>query len=202
MAELAFEILYDGVKAKLAEDGNTCAVVFGQREVAKRINGGPGQANRVVFAPGDEKGAIGEYGEATKARLPSFQNRSTPRTLFTLGELFRVYCWAFDSSDPENELAQYRAARFLHDQVVRALYHAGHGTFILTKPTIVPIGVERKFGCEIVINLTIIAKLPDDPGPVADPDFATVKPTTGIGPSILEKVPPGTEDGEDTTHGT
>lgn len=201
-SELAFDILFEGVKTQLSADGNMANVVFGARELAKRINYGPGQANRVVFVPGDEKGLIGEYGPAIKPRLPSFQGHVTPRTLFTLGEVFRIFCWGFDAATPEDERAQYVAARYLHDQVVRALYHAGHGTFMLTKPMVVPNGAERKFGCEIMITLVVQAKLPDDPGPVVELDFTVVVPTTGIGPTKLEKVLPGEDDGEDTTAGS
>src|SRR5690242_19008704 len=124
-AELVVDIVYEGVVAERDEDGNTARVLFGQRALAQtRVTQGFGQANRVVFVPGDEKGAIGEYGPAVKPRLRSFENNSTPRTLFTLGEVVRVYVWGSDQTvpdgDPDYERAQYRAARFLHDQVVRA----------------------------------------------------------------------------------
>jgi hypothetical protein len=198
-SEHAFDLLFEDVVANLAADGNTANVVFGAREIAKRVNFGPGQANRVVFVPGDEKGALGEYGPAVQARLRSFQGISTPRTLRTLEEVFRVYCWAVDATDPENERKQYVAARYLHDQVVRAMHNSAHvGTvnFVLTKPQIVPSGPERKFGCEIMVTLIVTAKIPDDPGPIADLDFANVKPTTAIGPTELP------EEGEtDTTSG-
>lgn len=198
----AFDLLFEDVKANLLADGNTAAVLFGQRELAKRINYGPGQANRIVFVPGDDKGAIGDYGPATTTRKPSFQGITTPRTLGTLREVFRVFCWAFDAAAPEDERAQYAAARYLHDQTVRAIHnspHVGSASYELTKPTIVNVAgpLERKFGCEIMISLVIIAKLPDDPGPVTDPDFTTVKPTTGTGPTRLP------DDGEtDTTAGS
>ena len=201
-AEHAFDIIFERVIAQLAADSNTANVVFGARELAKRINYGPGQANRVVFVPGDEKGAIGEYGPAVKSRPRSFEGINTPRTLFTLGEIFRVFCWAFDGTNPESERAQYVAARFLHDQVVRALYKTSYGNFVLTKPTIVPQGVERKFGCEIVITLLVTAKIPDDPGPIADLDSTPIKPTTGIGPTALAKTEPPENDGSDTTAGS
>lgn len=201
----AFDIIYSGCKLQLIADGNTTPVLFGKRELAKRINKEVGVFRRVVFVPGDDKGAIGEYGPATKVRLPAFQGNVATRTLYTLTEVFRVYCFAFDASAPEDELAQYAAARYLHDQVVRALHLSSHGNFTLDKPMIVPQPTERKFGCEIMITLNVIARIPDDPGPVEDPDFETVKPTTGVGPTRLasegEAPEDGEADGSDTTSG-
>lgn len=180
---LGIDLLIDDMQAQLTADGNTAKIVFGQREPARvRINPGPGQANRVVIVPGDEKGNLGDYGPAKRPR--GLLGSATPRTLCTWNEQFRIFIWAFDPSEPENERAQYRAARFLHDQIVRAALlspRISQADLDISKPTLVLGPLERKFGCEIVLLLTLRAKLPDDPGPVAPLDWVPVVPTTGDG---------------------
>lgn len=204
-AELAIDILWEGLVANLAADGNTAKVLFGARALTATRAAPVEAQNRVVVVPGDEKGALGEYGPATKPRLGI--GALTPRTLATLKEVFRVYVWAIDRSvadgQPDYERAQYRAARFLHDQVYRAIFNCRAGTVQaqMTKPQVVVNTTERRAGCELVFWLVLTAKIPDDPGPVAEPDFTGVAPTTGIGPTSIVVTEPGEEDGADVTPG-
>jgi hypothetical protein len=204
-AELAIDLMFEDLVSNLAADGNTARVLFGQRALTATRSAPVEAQARVVVVPGDEKGALGEYGPATKPRLGI--GASTPRTLGTLKEVFRVYVWAQDRSvadgHPDYERAQYRAARFLHDQVYRAIFNGRVGTVQaqMTKPQLVQGAVERKAGCELVFWVVLTVKIPDDPGPPSDLDFDDVKPTTGVGPTSLDVEEPGEDDGSDTTAG-
>lgn len=209
-AELASDILFEDLVANLADDGNTAKVLFGARALTATRTAPVEAQARVVVVPGDEKGALGEYGPMTKPRLGI--GALTPRTIGTFKEVFRIFVWAQDRTVADGhtdyERAQYRAARFLHDQVYRAIFNSRVGTVQaqMTKPQVVQGTVERKAGCELMFWCVLTAKIPDDPGPVVDPDFTGVKPTTGIGPTALKVTKTddevGENDGEDTTSGT
>lgn len=126
---LALPRLYDAVGARLIDEGalNTedppvlvplAAQYFGWREPARQHIG-----NRIVWVPGEPDGKIGEFGPP---RYPGA--RPDGRHLFNLPEAFHCYLTAYDSSQPENELLQYTAARLLLDNFVRLLYACAHGT--------------------------------------------------------------------------
>lgn len=158
---LALPKLYAGVQAVFTAEGTTAALSFGWREPSKQINQGAGRANRIVFVPGDPGGALGKNGPA---RYPG----RNPKPLATLAELFTVYVWAYDPSFPENELVQYKAARFLYDAWYRAAYHAARGTFAVSSAKWNIEKNERRFGAEIEAVCTIDAMIPDSPWPTPD----------------------------------
>lgn len=152
---LAVPYLITRVRAQFATDGVNAAVHFGRREKHKQINQGNGRANRVVFQPGDNSGAIGAY---APARNPG----GNPRPLLTLNEKLVVFIWAFDASNPADELTQYQAVRFLHDTVIRAIHLTMCGRYSLGAPQlVVDNGNERVFGAEIAVPLAIEALIPD-----------------------------------------
>lgn len=161
-AVLALEVLYETVRARLAEEQPTTMVVFGWREPGKQVNQGVGQANRVCFVPGAEL----EGGKYAGARAPG----RNPRPLGTLLELCTVRCWAFDGTDPNSELAQWRAARLLHDAVYRAIQLAMRTAEIANltvgeafgKPRWVRPNTERAFGAELEFTLTVESMIPDE----------------------------------------
>lgn len=125
--------------------------VFGWKKPEQQMLRG----NRIIWVPGDdESGAVGTY-------LPARAPGQNPRALARLGELFTVYIVAEDKSQPENELAQYSAARALHDAWFRAVYLAAHGTYQLAGPKWVGESKERRRGAALRILGTIEAPLPD-----------------------------------------
>lgn len=195
---LALPLLFEDVKTQLAADANTANVVFGWRERTKRLNQGPGAANRVVFEPGEDKGKAGEYTAPIKDRR-AWGTRST-RSLMTYRETCTVECWAYDPALPDDELAQYTAARMLHDFVVRAIYlspHVGHGSFEIMDPTWIVDKKEIRFGAAIKFTLIVHAKIADDPGPPHDQDTAPALVEHVIGPATIA-LPSGDEiDGTD-----
>jgi hypothetical protein len=153
--------LVQHTKTKLTALGVTAEVAFGEREVAKQINQGPGRANRVVFAPGDDSGNLGSYEGPVKPGR-------NPRSLWDWMLLFRVYVWAYDSSKPEDELVQWAAVVELHDVVMEAIhpfvaaFYKPKDAKNLAKP------MERRFGKEIVLLVEL-----------RQPVLATPKTRTG-----------------------
>lgn len=122
---LALDHLYDAVVARFIADAGAATPPttaptqpFGWRAPAQR----PETLPRICWVPGDDQS--GELGELGAARQPG----RNPRPLATLGELVTVYVEAVDTTDPENERAQYRAARHLFDAWWRAVYLAARGT--------------------------------------------------------------------------
>lgn len=148
------------VREVFAEEGVTANVVLGDREPAKQLNQGPGRANRVVFAPGDENGGAGEY---TAARNPG----RNPRPVRTLSAVCRVFIWAYDGSAPNNEEAQYEAVWTLHDLTVGAIHRKAHGTYQLSAPRWLNRNIERAFGKELMFLLQLEVPILDRPVPVA-----------------------------------
>lgn len=153
--------LFHHTKDKLAAAGVTAEVVFGEREVAKQINQGPGRGNRVVFAPGDESGGLGAYEGPVKPGR-------NPRSLWDWVLLFRVYIWAYDGAKPEDELAQWAAVVELHDLVVEAIHPFCAAFYKPTAAKNLPKPMERRFGKEILL----VAEL-------RQPVLATPKTRTG-----------------------
>lgn len=151
--------LVHDVREVFAEENVTANVVLGDRESAKQTNQGPGRANRVVFAPGDENGGAGEY---AAARNPG----RNPRPVRTWIAIARVYCWSWDSSAPNDEEKQYEAVWTLHDWTVVAIHRKAHGTYQLSKPRWLNAVKERTFGKELVFMLQLEVPILDTPYPV------------------------------------
>ncbi|WP_156338488.1 hypothetical protein [Chondromyces crocatus] len=143
-----------------ADESITAVVVLGEREPAKQLNQGPGRANRVVFAPGDESGGAGEY---AAARNPG----RNPRPVRTLVALSRVYVWAYDGAAPNSEEAQYEAVWVLHDRTISAIHRKAHGTYQVTAPRWTNKVTERAFGKELVFMLQLEVPILERPIPTA-----------------------------------
>ena len=155
---LALSLVIEDVRQRFIDEGTQCNVSFGRREKSKQINQGPGRANRVVFEPSVD-GKLGKY---DAARYPG----RNPRPLRTLKEWCTVYCWGWDGTKANDELAHYTQARLIHDAVIRAIYlsvQSGHGTFQLSDPMILVDKVEKVFGCELKFTLEVSAMIPDEP---------------------------------------
>lgn len=134
-------------------------VVFGWRQRSKKPTRATtaenaGTARRIVWCPGDDSnGDLGELGP------PRFPGRE-PRSLGTLNELVTVYLEANDLSAPEDERAQYVAARELYDEWMRAMYAAARTTFAIVREGWVIEQNERRAGAAIRIVMTLEAMLP------------------------------------------
>jgi hypothetical protein len=164
---LALEKLYNDVVAQFVADaaaetpaGTPPHQSFGWREPAKRGDAttqAPQMRRRIAWVPGDD--ASGDLGASAPARNPG----RNPRPLATLAELVTVYIEAADLTAAENELAQYRAARFLYDAWLRAVYIAARGTFQIRSQRWVDDRATRRFGATIRVVLALEAMVPDAP---------------------------------------
>ncbi len=190
MTVFALPLVFEFVRDQLLADGITTACHFGKREPTKQINQGVGRANRVCFVPG-----AGTYGPA------KYPGRN-PRPIATLYETCDVYCWGYDLQAPNSEVAQYEAARDLHDAVYRAIYlnpYSGHGAFKITSPKWLYSKIERVFGAEIQFTLEIQSSIVDE---VA---VRELTPYVEVGPPTTAIVPVYSDDaldGIDITIGT
>jgi hypothetical protein len=142
---MSLTALYRHVKARLAASGITAEVRFGVREPTKQINQGPGRANRVVFSPGDESGALGAYDAPVKPGR-------NPRSLWDWVLVARVYVWAYDPSDAHDESVQWDAVTELHDCVVEAIHSYTAGFYKLSAPRRLGL-IEKRFGEEVMFWL-------------------------------------------------
>lgn len=175
---LRLPALFEAVRHILVEhDQGTMSVSWGHREATKQTNQGLGRANRVIFEPGKDK-KIGTY-------EPPRRPGGNPRALFRLREFVKIRIWAADTTAPNDELAQYKAVMALHGQVVRALYLAGHGTFTLQDPEWVLKDIERPFGMEMFVILSVDHPLYDA---INEEVFATYEVE-----NFLSETPDGTD---------
>lgn len=150
---LALPKLFDDVIERWEDEEYEVPNVFGWRKPAQR----QGYTQRVVWVPGDDSsGNLGEFGPA---RYPG----RDPRPLATLHELATIYVEGFDQSAPEDERAQYQAARVLFDAWWRAVYLAGFGNVALLEAAWHSERVERRHGATIRVLLSVDAMLPDLP---------------------------------------
>lgn len=172
--------LYEHVRETLPLLGIDANVVWGKRELAKSgVNQGTGRANRVVFVPGADGGALGAYGPPAKQSHNAPNGARGPRGLWDWAVIARVYVWTYDSSEAENEFAQWKALVELHDSVIEAIHKYTTGFYKISAPKDPSAIVERRFGMEVMFQVEI--QQPVLPGNKVGP----VKPITGIGSMYL-----------------
>lgn len=173
---LAVEQLYSRVVARFALDVTPAENVFGWREPEKHVEG-----NRIAWVPGDPSGKVG-------LTAPPRNPGRNPRPLATLRELFTCVISASDPTDPENELAQYKATRLLRDLWFRAVYLAAHGTFVIRDEAWISVRKERRHGAAIRVVLELEAMVADTVHEVAPVDTSasiTVALKTDAEPPIV-----------------
>lgn len=154
--------LYDDVVTRFGAELPDVRLAFGWREPWMLDDGR--DAPRVVFAPGDESGAVGGV------TGPKFVGQ-TYRSLYDLGERFRVYVASHDYEDA-SERAQFVSTRALFDAVMRALYHAGRGNieFLSFEWVAAAERTERRRNAAIMITAQIAAPILD-----IDPDLDAIR---------------------------
>lgn len=115
MTALALPALFLAVRAGFSADRSSTPNDFGWREPTRQTKELSG---RVMWVPGDPQGEVGELGSAVKP------GRTGGRPLATLDEQCTIYFYGADTSNIEDELAQYIAARELFDYWWKIVYHA------------------------------------------------------------------------------
>lgn len=183
---LALPKLYDDVETLLADEAAASSppttpvpMAFGWRAPAYR-----GVSHRIVWVPGDDSN--GNLGDLAVAREPG----RNPRPLWRLGELFTVYLEAFDAASPEDERAQYQAARELFDTWARAIYRVARGTIAVRNVSWVTDKKVRRFGATLRVLAMVDAMVPDLPSDIAPVDTSA---TVTAYPSATSDAEPETE---------
>ena len=97
---------------------------------------------------------------------------------------------AQDETEPENEMAQYRAARFLFDAWYRAVYLAVHGVVRVQSTSWVIDKNERRFGATIRVVCGIESMIPDAEATAAPVDTKAVIDTTLLVVTEQEEITP------------
>lgn len=156
---LALPYLFDEVSARFTREGTAAYMTFGWLETARQIDTG----NRIVWTPGDRGGNVGAV---AAAKYPG----RNPRALATLEELFTCEITASDPAAPDDERAQYVAARLLYDAWLRAVYLAAVGTFRVVSAEWVGGDRARRHGATIRAVCTVQAVVPDLPIALAPVD--------------------------------
>jgi hypothetical protein len=190
---LAYEVLYDAVVARFADEGTNVVNTFGWREPAKHVEG-----PRIVWVPGDPGGRLGSV---TGARNPG----RNPRPLLTTNELFTVWISSADTTDIEDERKQYKACRALYDAFLRAVYLAAHGTFYVRDERWDTKRIERQHGATVRVVIELQAPVLDEVLEVAPVDTsANITLNLQTDGDGSEVIPPGgdVDTGEGGTGGT
>lgn len=151
------EALFDAVREAFEADGidsEQVEHVFGWRE--------PPQHRlarcRIVWVPGDDQ--TEELGTVSDGIRKASAN---PRAIGQLQEFATVHLEAWESSEPENERLQYRAARALFDAWWRAVYRSPIGVVTLARVSYVNPKMERRYGVTIRALIEVQAPIPDIP---------------------------------------
>lgn len=174
---LALEYLFLAVRARFIAEGTPAENLFGWRVSAQQVVG-----DRIAWKPGDQ---TGKAGRSAPARNPG----RNPRPIGTLLELFTVEISASDPTAPEDELAQYVAARLLRDAWERAVYLAAHGTYAIESQDWIDSAKERRFGAAMRIVCTIQAVVPDAPLLGAPLDVGAVLTLAELDQTDTETIP-------------
>ena len=147
---LAIEKLYNDVVARFTAESTAIPNVFGWQTPKQR----GAQQNRICWVPGDPSGSAGQV---SSARNPG----ENPRCIATLEELFTVYIEAKNSTSPENELLQYKAARFNFDAWYRAAYLSVRNLLSIKSASWMVDRTTRRFGATLEVVCEIKAMIPD-----------------------------------------
>lgn len=136
------------IVALLASCGLTPPIVgsTGWKQRQQILNQGKGQANRVLFIPGNDKG---EEGDIVQPR----RTNSNPRSLWKWERIFTCSIWAVDSSDIANEELQIQASSNLLQLTVQAMQWFASADIVLRKIRRDPVHTENlPFGREVLVE--------------------------------------------------
>jgi len=147
---LALEKLFDDVVERFDDESTNISNVFGWQTPTHR----GGRQNRICWVPGDPSGGAGQV---ASARNPG----GNPRCIGTLYELFTVYIEAKDLSSAENELLQYKAARFMFDAWYRAAYLSVRNLLSIKSTSWMVDRTARRYGATLQVICEIKAMIPD-----------------------------------------
>lgn len=158
-------------------------VTFGWREPSIKRE----TSHRIVFVAGDDSGwSLGSTG------APESPGVGLARPLAALDEVWTCYLDAEDVLAPDDEAAQYVAARSLYDAWYRAVYLARIKFSILSQRWVVDHTV-RYAGAVLRITGTVSARIPDAPSTIAPSDTGAALTVHELDVSETISIPPPDE---------
>lgn len=170
--------LVASVKTYFASHGVNAGVHLGWQARYRVINQGPGQANRVVFTPGDDNGAGGKILAPRRVGQQHVGPDDSIRALYDWDRLVMLSMWASDptaNGDEEvREAATYEALEDLVEWTCRAVYASAHADVVMgeVRLTVPP---ERAYGLEARIGMSFRHPLFDVASDLVSPQGAVSK---------------------------
>lgn len=141
------------------------SVVYGFSAEGRQDNQGSGDANRIVFHPGDPQGKAGRF---VGTRSPGGTN---PRELFNFIATVRMTVWAVDSDRAENDAAQVSAVMCLWEKAIQAIHSVvGSGNYDLKDPQWEVSPNENPYGRALHTTIEIRMPIVDEAAGEAHPD--------------------------------
>jgi hypothetical protein len=149
--------LVSRVKAYFTANGVNAGVHLGWQARYRVINQGPGQANRVVFTPGDDNGAGGKILAPRRVGQQHIGGTDSIRAIYDWDRLVLVSIWAAaptaTGDEEARESATYEVLEDLVEWTCRAVYASAHADVVMgeVRLTVPP---ERAYGLEARIGLS------------------------------------------------
>lgn len=136
------------------------SVFYGWRNGSEQINEGTGGGNRVGIALGDSAGNIGRLTSPRKSTGGgSTAPVNNPRIHASWEKVLTCFVWAYDNTNPTDELLQFDALESLFEQTVTAIRTVIKADALPTANVKTNPFLERSYGIEISFQLQISSPL-------------------------------------------
>ena len=135
------------------------SVFYGWRQGSEQINEGTGGGNRVGFALGDSSGNLGRLTSPTKNANGANSPVGNPRIHASWEKVLTCFVWAYDSTNPTDDLLQFDALETLLEQTVTAVRTVIKADALPTANVKTNPFVERGYGIEISFQLQVSSPL-------------------------------------------
>lgn len=151
----AITALASGVRSFFVDNGVTASVSVGWKAPTKRINEGPGGANRVVLIPTDPSGRAGRFVIGTTTH-------HTPKPIATWEQNIVVAVWAVDASSPDalaDDEKQFTAVNDLLENTMEAIRGVAHAAAIPGEINFLLEPLELAYGREARVSYVLKSEL-------------------------------------------
>lgn len=151
----AITALAAGVRTFFEANGVTANVSVGWKAPTKRINEGPGGANRVVFIPTDPSGRAGRFTIGTSTH-------HTPKPIATWEQNIVVAVWAVDASTSQalaDDEKQFTAVNNLLEDTMEAIRAVAHAAAIPGEVNFMLEPLELAYGREARVSYVLKSEL-------------------------------------------
>lgn len=140
------------VKNLLTARAYAATVAIGWREHARQ----PVGTARIVFTPDIEGGRGGRITQPQQAGNRTMSSSGRHRALRDWERQVSVHCWGHDVTHPNDESLQIEAAESVLEEAVRAIHSVAGATIRWGDVLYQQDPTERRAGCEISAQMTLI----------------------------------------------